>query len=139
MHVFSTISRFLRSEFSLFGLRTATATFVAALPAYLASSAEFYVAYRGAWAIVAIILIMNPTAGASLGSVLFLTAGTVAGGLTAMAVWYVVDQKVAGVIVLSFVVFTIRIVPRKKKTDGRFVLFDTGFSTGTKGSSGLLI
>ena len=127
MRGFSTISHFLRGEYSMFGLRVALATFVAALPAYLASSAEFYVEYRGAWAIVTIILIMNPTAGASLGSVFFLTAGTLAGGLTAMAVWYMVDQKVAGVIVLSFPVFTVRMFPRKIQTDGRFILFDTGF------------
>jgi uncharacterized membrane protein YccC len=127
MHWLSIISHFLRGEYSMFGLRVALATFVAALPAYLASSAEFYVEYRGAWAIVTIILIMNPTAGASLGSVFFLTAGTLAGGLTAMAVWYMVDQKVAGVIVLSFPVFTIRTFPRKNQADGRFILFDPGF------------
>lgn len=127
MHGLSTISHYLRGEYSMFGLRVALATFVAALPAYLASSAVFYVEYRGAWAIVAIILIMNPTAGASLGSVFFLTAGTLAGGLTAMAVWYMVDQKVAGVIVLSFPVFTIRMPPRITKTDWRFILFDKGF------------
>jgi uncharacterized membrane protein YccC len=127
MHGLSTISHFLRGEFSMFGLRVGLATFVAGLPAYLADSAAFYVEYRGAWAIVTIILIMNPTAGASLSSVFFLTVGTLAGGLTAMAVWYMVDQKVAGVIALSFPVFTIRTFPRENKTDGRFILFDTRF------------
>ena len=107
--VLASISHFFRSEYSLFGLRTAIATFVGALPAFLADSATFYVDYRGSWVVVTIILILNPTAGASLGSLLFLSAGTIFGGLTAMAVWYVVDQKVPGVIVLSFVVMTIRI------------------------------
>jgi uncharacterized membrane protein YccC len=131
MHILSTISHFLRSEYSLFGLRMAIATFVAAIPAFLANSAEFYVAYRGSWAVVTIILILNPTAGASLGSLLFLTAGTLAGGLTAMAVWYIVDQKVPGVIVLSFVVFVVRTVHVKNNTNGRFILFDPGFQKGT--------
>ena len=45
MHGFSTISHCLRGEYSMFGLR-----------------AEFYIEYREAWVIVAIILIMNLTA-----------------------------------------------------------------------------
>jgi uncharacterized membrane protein YccC len=110
-HVLSGISHFFRSEYSLFGLRTAIATFVAAIPAFLADSATFYIDYRGSWVVVTIILILNPTAGASLGSLLFLTGGTILGGLTAMAVWYVVDQKVPGVIVLSFLVMTVRMSP----------------------------
>jgi len=44
-----------------------------------------------------------------------------------MAVWYMVDQKVAGVVVLSFPVFAVRMFLHKFQIDGRFILFDTGF------------
>ena len=68
----------------------------------------FYQAYRGVWSTVVIVISLGPTTGASVNALLLQSAGTILGGLLAMAVWYVVDTKIAGVIVLSFVVTIFR-------------------------------
>jgi hypothetical protein len=105
----SAITRFLRSEYAIFGLRAACAAFAGSIPAFIATSATFYLQYRGVWIIVVIILCLSPTTGASLNGLLVQCSGTLLGGLLAMAVWYMVDQKVAGVIVFTFVVNVFRI------------------------------
>jgi len=100
--------RFLRSHHALFGFRAALAAFTVAVPAYLESSEPFYQSYRGVWSTVVIVISLGPTTGGSINGLFFQCAGTTLGGLVSMAVWYMVDQKVAGVIVLSFVVTIFR-------------------------------
>jgi hypothetical protein len=46
---------------------------------------------------------MSPTTGASLNGLFYRCLGTVVGGVIALAVWYMVVGKSAGVIVLSLV------------------------------------
>ena len=106
--ILAAITRFFRSEYAIFGLRAACAAFAGSIPAFIATSATFYLQYRGVWIIVVIILCLNPTTGASLNGLLVQCSGTLLGGLLAMAVWYMVDQKVAGVIVFTFVVNVFR-------------------------------
>lgn len=103
------------------------------MPAYLEDSVLFYQAYRGVWSTVVIVISLGPTTGASVYGLLLQSAGTVLGGLVAMAVWYVVDQKIAGVIALSFVVTTFRMNVIGTKTDRRHLLFA---SRSTKCNSG---
>jgi Fusaric acid resistance protein-like len=110
MAIFRISGRFFRSEYAAFGLRATTAAFIGSLPAFIRSSAEFYLQYRGVWAIVAVVLCMSPTAGASFWNLAVQISGSLVGGLLAMAVWYMVDQKVAGVIVLTFVVNVVRML-----------------------------
>jgi uncharacterized membrane protein YccC len=74
------------------------------IPAFLEDSFEFYVRYRGVWLTILIVISMSPTMGASVNGLLKRFAGTIVGGLLAMLVWYVVDQKIPGVIVLSWFV-----------------------------------
>jgi Fusaric acid resistance protein-like len=83
--------------------------FAASLPAFLQNSATFYGAYRGVWSTIVIVISLGPTTGASLNGLLYQCLGTIFGGLVSMAVWYMVDQKVAGVIVLSFIVTLFRV------------------------------
>ena len=104
----SAIPKFFRSQYSIFGLRAACASFAGSIPAFIATSATFYLQYRGVWIIVVIILCLNPTTGASMNGLLVQCTGTLLGGLVAMAVWYMVDEKVAGVIVFTFVVNVFR-------------------------------
>ena len=104
------ILQFLRSHYALFGFRAALAAFTVAVPGYLESSEPFYVAYRGVWSTVVIVISLGPTTGASINGLFKQCAGTTLGGLVSMAVWYMVDQKVAGVIVLSYVVTIFRIM-----------------------------
>ena len=104
----ASITRFFRSEYAIFGLRATCAAFAGSIPAFIRTSAVFYLQYRGVWIIVVIILCLNPTTGASLNGLLVQCSGTLLGGLTAMAVWYMVDEKVAGVIVFTYLVNVFR-------------------------------
>jgi len=104
----ATIARFFRTDYAVFGLRAGCAAFAGSVPAFIATSATFYLQYRGVWIIIVIILCVNPTTGASLNSLLVQCSGALLGGLLAMAVWYTVDQNVAGVIVFTFVVNVLR-------------------------------
>ena len=52
---------------------------------------------------------MSPTTGASLNGLFHRCLGTVIGGVIALAVWYMVVGKSAGVIVLSLVALAPRI------------------------------
>lgn len=115
--------RFLRSRYALFGLRASLAAFVVAVPAYLEDSVTFYEAYRGVWSTVVIVISLGPTTGASVNALLSQSAGTILGGLVAMAVWYVVDEKTAAVIVFSFVVTIFRMNVIGTETNRRSLLF----------------
>jgi Fusaric acid resistance protein-like len=117
---------FLRSSYALFGLRAALAGFAASLPAFLQSSATFYGAYRGVWSTIVIVISLGPTTGASLNGLLSQCLGTIFGGLVSMAVWYMVDQKVAGVIVLSFVVTLFRLNYIEGQANNRLVRLPSG-------------
>jgi uncharacterized membrane protein YccC len=107
LSVLTPISRFFRSDQALFGLRAAAASLAGTIPAFLSSSSAFFQQYRGVWITITVVLGMSPTTGASLNGLLTRCIGTIAGGLIGMAVWYMVDQKVAGVITLSLPVLAL--------------------------------
>jgi hypothetical protein len=73
---------------------------------------------------------MSPTTGASLNGLFTRCLGTVVGGVVAMGVWYMVDQKAPGVIVLSLVVLAVR-MSRNEIFDVRFLLLFAGSETDT--------
>jgi hypothetical protein len=104
------------------------------VPAYLENSVAFYQAYRGVWSTVVIVISLGPTTGASVNGLFSQTAGTILGGLVAMAVWYIVDKTIAAVIALSFVVTIFRMNVIGIKTNSRSLLFasrsPTGYSRG---------
>ena len=110
----SEIVGFLRSDYAQFGFRAAVATLAGTIPAFLESSEAFYNEYRGVWVTMTLVLGMSPTTGASLNGFLARCLGTVVGGLLAMGIWYVVVQKVAGVIVLTLVVSGIRLSAQRE-------------------------
>ena len=106
--ILASITSFFQSDHALFGLRAAAATIAGTIPAFLQNSATFYTQYRGVWIPITIILVMSPTTGASLNGFVWRCVGTLVGGMGDMAVWYMVDQKVAGAIALSVVVLAFR-------------------------------
>jgi uncharacterized membrane protein YccC len=93
---------FFKSEYSQFGIRVAMATIAGTIPAFLASSWDFFTEYRGVWITITVILGMSPTTGASINGLIARSIGTLIGGLLAMAAWYIVVGHVPGVIVFSF-------------------------------------
>jgi uncharacterized membrane protein YccC len=106
--VIASVTKFFKSDEASFGLRVACATFAGTIPAFLRSSYAFYNEYRGVWITITVVLGMGPTTGAGLIGLFTRVLGTIMGGLFAMAVWYIVVGKIPGVIVLSFVVLTLR-------------------------------
>ena len=124
------ISNFFRSEYASFGFRAACATFAGTIPAFLSSSYNFFVEYRGVWITITVILGMSPTTGASLNGLFMRCLGTVVGGVIALAVWYIVVGKSVGVIVLSLVALTPRIFASCCGYDGRLLPFSAGSEEG---------
>ena len=123
---------FLRSSYAMFGLRAALAEFVVSIPAFLQNTAIFYREYRGVWSTIVIVISLGPTTGASVNGLLYQCSGTILGGLTSMATWYVVDQRVPGVIILSFVVTVFRSSLMKIKANNRrLILLDSRPTTGS--------
>jgi uncharacterized membrane protein YccC len=105
------ITDFLRSQESQFGFRAACATLAGTIPAFLASSWNFFTEYRGVWITITVILGMSPTTGASVSGLISRSFGTLVGGLLSMAVWYIVVGHIPGVIVFTWVVLFPRISP----------------------------
>jgi uncharacterized membrane protein YccC len=103
-------SQFFRSEYAQFGLRAACATLAGTIPAFLRPSYVFYTMYRGVWITITVVLGMGPTTGASINGLAWRCVGTVVGGLSAMAVWYIVVGHVPGVIVFSLLVTSVRTI-----------------------------
>lgn len=73
---------------------------------------------------------MSPTTGASLNGLFMRCLGTVIGGVIALAVWYIVVGKSAGVIVLSLVALAPRIFRSCWGSDIRLLLFSAGSAEG---------
>jgi Fusaric acid resistance protein-like len=76
---------------------------------------------------------MSPTTGASLNGLFTRCLGTIVGGVVAMGVWYMVDQRAPGVIVLSLVVLAVR-KSRNEMFDVRFLFLFAGSETDTNDS-----
>lgn len=102
------VPRFFKSPYAGFGVRAACATFAGTIPAFLGPSYYFFTEYRGVWITITVILGMSPTTGASIYGLLTRCLGTIIGGLLAMMVWYIVDQKVPGIIVMTWFVIIFR-------------------------------
>jgi len=121
---------FLQSEYSQFGIRAALATIAGTIPAFLASSWQFFTEYRGVWITITVILGMSPTIGASISGLVARSVGTLIGGLLAMAAWYIVVGKVPGVIVLSLIVLIPRTPVLGPPADRRLLLSFAGLFEG---------
>ena len=79
---------------------------------------------------------MSPTTGASLNGLFYRCLGTVVGGVIALAVWYMVVGKSAGVIVLSLVALAPRIVLSVMDLTKRLLLFPARSEKGKISLSG---
>lgn len=96
-------SRFLGSDESAFGFRVAIASFSVAIMAFLRQTQEFYFKQRITWAVIVLVIGMSPTSGTQLFGLMGRIVGTtLSTGLT-FAVWYIVAERTAGVIVLTYV------------------------------------
>lgn len=85
-----------------FGLRGVLAIMTIAILAFLKDEHVFYDQQRFLWALFSIILCLDRTAGSSTLRLLFRFFATTASMVASYIIWYIVDQKTAGIIVFLF-------------------------------------
>jgi uncharacterized membrane protein YccC len=106
---------FFRSPESAFGFRVAVATMSIAIIGFLHDTQTFFVQNRLLWAMIMVAISMTPTAGQSVFSFILRILGTVVAMIAAFLVWYIPDQKTAGVLVFLWFFSSIGIyIPLKK-------------------------
>lgn len=101
------ISAVCRSNHAAYGLRGMLAIMTIAITAFLRSSQQFFLEQRFLWALFAILLSMSRTSGSST----FLLLGRLFGTATSMTasylIWYVADRTIPGILVFTWVWFTV--------------------------------
>jgi hypothetical protein len=101
------ISSVFRTHHAAYGLRGVCAIMTVAIIAFLRDSQDFYFEQRILWALFAILLSMGRTAGSSTFLLLGRVLGTVASMIASYIIWYVVDEKTPGVLVLLWLWFVV--------------------------------
>lgn len=96
------ISHGLKSEQSIFGFRVAAASFSVGILAYLHQTQDFFIRQRCIWAMIVIVIGMNPTSGQTMFGFVARIIATVISLVLSLIVWYIVDGKTAGVIVMLY-------------------------------------
>ncbi|KAF4333248.1 major facilitator superfamily transporter [Fusarium beomiforme] len=90
----------LGSKESHFGFRVAAATMTVGILAFLEQTHQFFQDQRLDWAMITIALGMTITSGQSIFGFLCRVGGTCLAMIFSLIIWYAVDQKTPGVIVL---------------------------------------
>ena len=93
----------LRSPESIYGFRVACATMSIFIIGILHDSQSFFVQHRLFWALIMVSISMSTTAGQTIFGFFLRILGTVAAMICSWLIWYIPDQRTAGVIVLLFV------------------------------------
>ncbi|KAJ5375976.1 hypothetical protein N7509_012862 [Penicillium cosmopolitanum] len=96
------ISHALKSDESTFGFRVAAASFSVGILAYLHQTQDFFIRQRCIWAMIVIVIGMNPTSGQTMFGFVARIVATVISLVLSLIVWYIVDGKTAGVIVFLY-------------------------------------
>ncbi|KAJ5931057.1 hypothetical protein N7466_006550 [Penicillium verhagenii] len=100
--VLRTISHVIKSEQSAFGFRVACASFSVAILAFLHQTQDWFVRQRCIWAMIVIVIGMNPTSGQTMFGFVARIVATAISLALSLIVWYIVDGKTAGVIVFLY-------------------------------------
>ncbi|KAJ5261147.1 hypothetical protein N7478_011742 [Penicillium angulare] len=100
--ILSTISRVIRSEQSLFGFRVAAASFSVAILAFLHQTQDWFIRQRCIWAMIVIVIGMNPTSGQTMFGFVARIIATAISLVLSLIVWYIVDGKTPGVIIFLY-------------------------------------
>ncbi|KAJ5116868.1 hypothetical protein N7456_001216 [Penicillium angulare] len=100
--ILSIVSRVIRSEQSLFGFRVAAASFSVAILAFLHQTQDWFIRQRCIWAMIVIVIGMNPTSGQTMFGFVARIVATAISLVLSLIVWYIVDGKTAGVIIFLY-------------------------------------
>lgn len=101
--ILRSISHIIKSDQSTFGFRVAAASFSVGILAFLHQTQDFFVRQRCIWAMIVIVLGMNPTSGQTMFGFLARIIATAISLILSWIVWYIVDGKTAGVIVFLYI------------------------------------
>ncbi|KAJ6023813.1 hypothetical protein N7540_004610 [Penicillium herquei] len=101
--ILRSISHVIRSEQSLFGFRVSAASFSVAILAFLHQTQNWFVRQRCIWAMIVIVIGMNPTSGQTMFGFVARIAATAMSLVLSLIVWYIVDGKTAGVIIFLYI------------------------------------
>lgn len=94
------VSRFFGSEESAFGFRVACATMTVGIVAFLEQTQDFFIKQRLVWAMIIIAIGMTQTSGQSIFGFFCRVGGTLLAMILSFIIWYIVDEKLPGVIVI---------------------------------------
>ncbi|KAJ6111432.1 hypothetical protein N7523_007493 [Penicillium sp. IBT 18751x] len=100
--VLRSISHAIKSDQSLFGFRVAAASFSVGILAYLHQTQDFFIRQRCIWAMIVIVIGMNPTSGQTMFGFIARIGATAISLVLSLIVWYIVDGRTAGVIVFLY-------------------------------------
>ncbi|KAL2849861.1 hypothetical protein BJY01DRAFT_262124 [Aspergillus pseudoustus] len=95
-------SHLIKCEQSVFGFRVAAASFCVGILAYLHQTQDFFIRQRCIWAMIVIVIGMSPTSGQTLLGFVTRIVATVVSLALSLMVWYIPDQKTAGVVVFLY-------------------------------------
>ncbi|KAM3551408.1 hypothetical protein ARSEF4850_007887 [Beauveria asiatica] len=101
------INSVLRTDHAAYGLRGVCAVMTIAIIGFLRDSQDFYFAQRLLWALFAILLSMVRTSGSSTFLLMGRLLGTMASMVASYIIWYIVDQRTPGVLVLMWLWFMV--------------------------------
>jgi hypothetical protein len=94
------IPHFLGSTEASFGFRVACATLSIGIVAFLKDTQVFFTEQRLVWAMIIIAIGMTMTSGQSIFGFFGRIAGTALSMVLSLVIWYIVDQKTPGIIVM---------------------------------------
>ncbi|KAE9372370.1 hypothetical protein N431DRAFT_339051 [Stipitochalara longipes BDJ] len=94
------IPHFLGSAESAFGFRVACATLTVGIVAFLKDTQTFFIEQRLVWAMIIIAIGMSMTSGQSIFGFIGRVLGTAVAMVCSIVIWYIVDQKTPGVLVM---------------------------------------
>ncbi|KAI9758725.1 MAG: hypothetical protein M4579_002900 [Chaenotheca gracillima] len=92
------IPHIIGSQESFFGLRVALATLTVGIAGYLAPTQLFFIEQRLVWAEIIISIGMTMTTGSSIFGFIGRIIGTAIAMVLSIVIYYIVDQKVAGIL-----------------------------------------
>ncbi|KAK9770272.1 hypothetical protein SCAR479_13013 [Seiridium cardinale] len=93
------VNKFFGSQQSFFGMRVACATMTIGIVNFLEPTQAFFVKQRLVWAMIMVSISMTETSGQSIFGFLCRVGGTCVAMVLSLVAWYIVDEKVPGIIV----------------------------------------
>ncbi|KAK7735333.1 hypothetical protein SLS53_007565 [Cytospora paraplurivora] len=97
------ISAFFGSPESVFGFRVVCALMTLGVVAYLERTQAFFIKQRLMWGMIIIAISMGQTSGQSIFNFLLRIGATTVAMVVNFLVWYIVDQKTPGILVLFWI------------------------------------